>query len=179
MILSGSSDYFQSLVRLNVSDDVAFSLGIRLLQSLAGPIASESHANSDSAQTEKTNSPSSSIFGACSICRVFSSSFGFHSPHLVSQLDGSIAIFHFVMKSQPYAELQQDEAEASNSAMSFRERGEHGSLMRPQHWKLTLLLFITAISLIINIIVFTKVATWSKSCSGNLLSQTAFFPHCE
>jgi hypothetical protein len=96
-----------------------------------------------------------------------------------SQLDGSIAIVHFVMKSQPYAELQQDEAEASNSAMSFRERGEHGSLMRPQHWKLTLLLFITAISLIINIIVFTKVATWSKSCSGNLLSQTAFFPHCE
>ena len=43
-------------------------------------------ANSDYAQTEKTNSPNSSIFGACSICRVFSSSFGFHSPHPVWSL---------------------------------------------------------------------------------------------
>ena len=83
------------------------------------------------------------------------------------------------MKSQPYAELQQDEAEASNSAISFRGRGEDSRLMKLQHWKLTLLLLITSISLIINIIVFTKVATRSKSCSGSLLSQTAFFPHCE
>lgn len=84
-------------------------------------------------------------------------------------------LFRFDMSPQLYDKLQQDEFEISKSELPSRERENHSSPTQFQSWKLPLLLFITAISLSLNLVMVAKLAGRSE----HLLSQAAFFPHCE
>ncbi|PMD13117.1 hypothetical protein NA56DRAFT_445369 [Hyaloscypha hepaticicola] len=82
-------------------------------------------------------------------------------------------LFRFDMSPQLYDKLQQDEFEISKSELPPRERENHSSPTQFQSWKLPLLLFITAISLSLNLVMVAKLAGRSE----HLLSQAAFFPH--